>query len=557
MIPIARFLQNPTIYLPDRVQSSLAYQWEQINFIAALAFRCLVAIYVMAKSYFNAAMIHLFAKDQTLEKISPFKEDPPPLSEQTDLPSVPSSSPPSTSHPQLEIDPTSTLIFHQNTGKYVYMAPAPPIKNLVISGGGAKGVVLPGVIKAFEEHKVGGLSFKEQLDHVAGSSIGAVTAAFIAIGLPVKDLIAATTKEDFKALLGKGYGPLFKDGKPLVNFIRTLIQNTLTHHLLDMFNVEQLEDIIDLDTLVTNQLAARDITYSDEEVDELTSQMETIVEILKNKDINRVHITFSMLQALRKLNPNIFKDLTVTATCRENGQTYYFDAEKTPQLDIAVACRASASLPLILNPVKIKPKFLLPRYEHANAPSFVDGGYFDNIPVGAVEKKQGENNKKNVGEHGQNLQTLVLIFDGTGRKQHEQSPFHDEVIRSPTIDTSNVASRLFRDHIPKFVVGINTQVRHTVTKENGMQVVRMKYTQRNIPLLVSITTIDFDKAKKEQHVLITNGYEQAKEYLTNHHRELIYRTFNSLEELLEYMPEEHVEEHWDRIAAFAEECSES
>ena len=36
----------------------------------------------------------------------------------------------------------------------------------------------------------------------------------------------------------------------------------------------------------------------------------------------------SMLHALRKLNPTIFKDLTVTATCRENGETYYFDANK-------------------------------------------------------------------------------------------------------------------------------------------------------------------------------------------------------------------------------------
>lgn len=40
---------------------------------------------------------------------------------------------------ELRLDSSSSIIYNPETKRYVYIAPAPPIENLVISGGGAKG----------------------------------------------------------------------------------------------------------------------------------------------------------------------------------------------------------------------------------------------------------------------------------------------------------------------------------------------------------------------------------------------------------------------------------
>lgn len=546
MVNCINFLQSKSIYFNERLLS-LSSQQKKILIVATLAFGCLAAIYALSLSILKAKEKNIEAADKLAPKI-PSSDDFGNLQEGSPLLTAMSS------HPQIDIDSISTIIFNQNKGKYIYISPALPIKNLVISGGGAKGVILPGVIKAFEEHRVGDISFRDQLDHVAGSSIGAITAAFIAIGTAAEDLIAAAAKEDFKALLGKGYGPLFKDGNPLLNFMRTQIQTTLSKHLMDMCGVANLEDITDIKGMVANQLKKQNKVHTQQEVDELANHIQEIVEILKHHDASQVHITFSMLHALRELDPHTFKDLTVTATCRENGQTYYFDAINTPHLEIAVACRASASLPLILNPVKIAPKFLLPGYVHDKIMSFADGGYLDNIPVGAVEKKQGEANLKNKGEHGQNLQTLVLIFDGTKRHEKEQSPFHEHIPKHVIYNSSNPVARVVRDVIPKWVGGINTKERNTITKKKRMHEIRKKYMQRNIPLLIDVEANDFVKAQKEQSKYIDLGYQQAKEYLVNHDGESIYRSFDSLDDLLDYLPEEDRKKHGDRILAFAKDA---
>ena len=162
----------------------------------------------------------------------------------------------------------------------------------------------------------------------------------------------------------------------------------------------------------------------EENLDQVIETIMSLLVELGKKKPEDVCITFSMLQSLRALDPKTFKDLTVTATCRENGKVFYFDATTTPDLDIAIACRASASLPVILSSVKIEKKYLT-NYEDVpeNGLSFVDGGYLDNIPVSAMQDKQGVENENNKGEQGQNLQTLVLVFDGGKRAENEQSPF--------------------------------------------------------------------------------------------------------------------------------------
>ena len=457
-------------------------------------------------------------------------------------------------HPQVQLSPSSSIIFNVTTEQFIYIAPAPPIKNVVISGGGAKGVGLPGVFKAFEEHTIGELSFRDQLEHFIGSSIGAVSALLGASGSSSDELISAMSKENFKALLGKGRGPFFKDGKPLLDFIRRNIQQSISKRLTEMGHVEKLEDI-DVKQMVIDQLKMRGKELAPRKRDKFVKEIESIIPILKNQDLDKVCITFAMLHALRRLNPRVFKDLTVTATCRENGKTYYFDHLKTPTFDAAVACRASASLPLFLNPVTVEPAQLLPGYVHEKPMTFVDGGYLDNIPVDSAIHKQGKKNRRNQGEQGQNLQTLVIVFDEARRKEREPSRFHEVAVPQPLwYHPSHLLQILIRDIFAKYAAGINTDARNTVKKHEGLEKIRTAYTQRSIPLLIDIKTTDFDAAQKNAAKYIDLGYTQGLEYLMNHAHELIYRTFDTLDDLLKYMPKNERLRNEDQIEAFRLQC---
>ena len=86
------------------------------------------------------------------------------------------------------------------------------------------------------------------------------------------------------------------------------------------------------------------------------------------------------------------------------------------------------------------------------------------------------------GEQGQDLQTLVLAFDGTGRKEDEPSPFHEVVVSKYALDdTSNFLSRLIRDIIPRYLGGIKTKERNTVKKAEKLEEIRTKYTSKTFP----------------------------------------------------------------------------
>lgn len=401
------------------------------------------------------------------------------------------------------------VVYNRKTEKYVYIAKAPPIKNLVISGGGAKGVILPGILRGFEKHP-----FIEKLDYLSGSSVGAITAALIATGITAERFNEASKNVNFEDLLGKGFGPVFKCGTPLVNFLRRHMQESIRKCLEDKYG--------DLNNLVESG--------SEKE----RENIQKVLNVLKipydeNGENEAIVITFSMLRSLHVLDPVHFKDLTVTALCRETGETEYFDADNQPDLDIATACRASASLPIIMEPVQIGDK------------TYSDGGYLDNIPVKPMQNKQGEG-LENKGEKGQNLQTLALVFDEADRRADEQSPFFNYTTKEYTVYYPSVNDSIIIDIFAKIFGGIFSEKKHTEAKEGKTEEIRKYYVQRNIPLLVPVDTTAFKLAKDKEDEYTMAGEKLADEYLTIHKNELIYRTFDSLDDLVNYVPEDIREE---------------
>lgn len=428
--------------------------------------------------------------------------------------------------PRHEIDfADGSYLLEESKGNYVYIASAPVIKNLVFSGGGAKGAAYPGVQEALEEPGPNGISMREQVEAVAGSSVGAMQAAFFAAGGRAADLKKKTENLNFKSLLGSSPALIHKDGLPLYNFVNELMQSAITSLLKDNHytSYPRYEFLSDNDRSHVDRLLAQ------------AKQPGGIVP----------PITFGMLHSLHELDPANFKDLSVTATRRDTGETYIFNAENTPDLDIALACRASASLPIFLKPVQIETKYLPGGPYQEESLLFVDGGYLDNIPVSALDGKQIKEKGVNEGEQGQNLHTMAFIFDETKKKgtvkyqsaYHEANQFGENELYEPSR-----LEKFARNKIPEWVDKIGGKARNTEAKARGLKEINMQYTQRNLPLSVGgVSSSDFKKAQKSAQAISDGGREAMRDYIKAHADEGIYLSEKNPIALMLALPSEKLE----------------
>lgn len=251
------------------------------------------------------------------------------------------------------------------------------IERVVYSGGGAKGTVYPGANRALKDTHV-----LKTVKEVAGSSVGALTAAIVAMGVPVEEQ-RKILDLDFDALLGKRIGVLFgknpygtasftRDGKPLEDYIRQLILTSVRKFIARKSQEKNWAEILEQNTALN--------------------------ELIKKISGPSPVFTFSDLSVLTQLFPEQFKSLTVTAVECDGGKFQLFNSALTPDVEVALACRASASLPLVLQPVPITINGKINHY--------MDGGVFDNLPANYFDcdatGKYVENRKK--------MQTLVFAF---------------------------------------------------------------------------------------------------------------------------------------------------
>jgi len=433
----------------------------------------------------------------------------------------------------LELDEKHSLFYHPQNKEYIYLAPAPPITNLVISGGGAKGVSLPGVFKAFEEHRTGETNtFRDQLTNIAGSSVGALYGGLLAAGLSADQISEITTKVDFQLLLGKKKKKLTKtrDGQPLLELMQAGIYQGVTENLCKIFKAKELGNI-------------------GEEALNGQPKIKEVIDLLMGSQ----KVTFGMLKTLHEVYPHIFKLLTVTGTCIETDRTFYFNAEDTPNLDIALACRASASLPIILEAVKINQADLsggvyVEEIKDYTELTFIDGGYYDNIPVKTMEKLSTPLHR---GEAGQNLQTLALVFESKKVKNKSwQSDFLNVLVDENHLYRPNFLEKLIRNTLVKYVLKLKSSRTNTRAKSEGLNEIPKNYTQRNIPLNSPLKTSDFKKANKLKEIYQKKSFEQTVFYLQTHQDELIARNSQNLDDLLQYIPSDIKETQKEKIEKF-------
>jgi NTE family protein len=386
-----------------------------------------------------------------------------------------------------------------------------PFKCASFSGGGAKGAIYSGAHEALSK---GGVL--KNLDAVAGSSAGSLAAAMIATGISTEKYKQITKDTNLKGLLGEGF-LVNKDGKPLLNLLKNTIRSNISEFLenADISNLcnQRLEQID------KQKLAAESLPQSEKEetLSELTRQEDVLLNIISSngKLIEEIKekaldpegkILFKDLAMLRVIAPDTFKDLVVTATRKDTGDLEIFDSRNTPDVEIALACRASASIPIVFEPVTI------------NGKQYVDGGYRDNLPLSHFNEENA-NGPKDISDNPEEIQsakktgrTLALAF-GSGMDDSANVAIYSaqEKIVNP-----GKLVKFLMDVVFKTLARVGGIFKYSEEENKTFERVRENALNTVVLDTGDVGTLSFDLAQEKAEYLHIKGFMQTSRYLDNH-----------------------------------------
>ncbi len=295
-------------------------------------------------------------------------------------------------------------------GKISVLQPAPHPENLVLSGGGVKGVGYVGWFKAAE-----GAGALKAIKRLAGSSAGAITAALMASGMSADDFEKASKRTNFFSILtGTSRDVVVQQDTNLEP--AKWFSSFRGTYAVDHVNQEMVGSIKKyFKTLGKGRLGEK----IKDPILELSENDKTILLNLekaitppprrswlgwlfsKKQPEQPTHmVTFKELALLAKVDSR-FKELTVTGYDSTKQKEIYYNAQDSPDQKIAEAVRTSMSVPVIFQPV----------VDLNSGDVLEDGGVGSNIPTEVfIRDRDGEENVEQA-----RAKTLVLGFDNNGR----------------------------------------------------------------------------------------------------------------------------------------------
>lgn len=199
--------------------------------------------------------------------------------------------------------------------------PASDLANLVLEGGGVKGIAYPGALQVLQAQGI-----LPKIDKVAGTSAGSIAAALIALGYSPPELQALMLDLDFQR---------FEDGSPLGGPERFFSR-------FGWFTGDYFLDW--MRCRVKEKTGDPNATFAD-----------------LHKDRSR------------------FRDLFVVSSDLSRRRSQVFSYDTSPDLPVAQAVRASMSIPLFFEGFYIDDRLFGETGQRKDL--FVDGGVFDNYPI--------------------------------------------------------------------------------------------------------------------------------------------------------------------------------
>jgi exoenzyme U len=249
---------------------------------------------------------------------------------------------------------------------------SPPIKKLILSGGGAKGFAYSGAVIALEK-----LGVLPGIEAIHGSSAGAIMAALVASGMDAAQFDALSDNTDLLALLdspNENVSWLQRGFARVGEAAEKALPGTIggfTRLLLSVLPRVQSQ-ALPLQTLIREKARTAVLAH-------ITDAHAGEVLAVRERLLAGGVVTFADLAVLNRHIPQI-KNLNITGTAMlgEMPQLVVFSAALTPELDIALAAHVSASLPVVF---RQPGRNGLDFQEIDELTFFQDGGVLLNTPV--------------------------------------------------------------------------------------------------------------------------------------------------------------------------------
>jgi NTE family protein len=235
-----------------------------------------------------------------------------------------------------------------------------PYKNLVLEGGGVRGLAYAGALSSLEEKGV-----LAHIQKVAGSSAGSIAALMISVGYSAKEIDSIMFELPVQQFNDGRYGVVGKYNRIKSDF--------------GIYKGEYFE--------------------------------KWLQQLVKYKTGN-ANLTFKDLHSLA-LQSNIYKELYCTGTNISKQQLEIFSVEKTPDMPVALAVRISGSIPLYYEPIALNNQYK--KISRKDSTSFinyfVDGGMLCNYPISIFDTCQFNFNPLECNSLKFNTETLGIKME--------------------------------------------------------------------------------------------------------------------------------------------------
>jgi NTE family protein len=235
-----------------------------------------------------------------------------------------------------------------------------PYRNLVLEGGGVRGLAYAGAFKVLEEKNI-----LQQIDKIAGTSAGAIAGVMISVGYSAKEVDS------------------------IMRFLP-----------IEKFN-DGRGGIVGKYRRVRNKFGLyRGLKF------------ELWVQQLIQFKTGNSNLTFAQLHALRQQN-NLYKDFYCTGTNLSKQQLDIFSYEHTPDMPVALAVRISGAIPIYFEPVILDDQYQ--KIDETDTISFknyyVDGGMLANYPISIFDSSENNVNPLQSDKLWFNMQTLGIKLE--------------------------------------------------------------------------------------------------------------------------------------------------
>lgn len=218
---------------------------------------------------------------------------------------------------------------HENLPDYNY-----PYKNLVFKGGGIRGIAYVGALEILEKYGI-----LSQIERVAGTSAGAITATLVSLRISYKETLAKLRSLDFSS----------------IPQIRT--SQTKSHELLSSLGLRNGE------LVCTSRLINEYGWYSSQYFYDWL------------QDTIAIYCDGNGRATFAEFEERGFRELSIVATNLSKRRPEVFSNATTPHVAVADAVRMSMSIPFYFNALRFD------GHQFGDGDLYVDGGMYNNFPI--------------------------------------------------------------------------------------------------------------------------------------------------------------------------------